>query len=395
MEPTPDSLPRAPIRLRFQLLAFSVARFVINTGHRMVYPFLPRFARGLGVDLETIAQAVTARSALGLLGPAFGMLADARGRKMAMLTALLIFAVGMLLVTAWPTYPALFAALLLASTSKQIFDPAMQAYLGDRVHYRQRGLAIAVTELGWSGAFLLGVPVAGWLIARSGSWRAPFPVLAGCAALAAILLWRLLPADERLPSGVRPSWTGGMPAVIHSAPALAGLSISLLLSAGNEVVNIVFGAWMEDSFHLKIAALGAASAVIGLAELGGEGLVAGLVDRFGKQRSILVGIVLNALACLLLPALGFSVTGALIGLFLLFITFEFALVSAIPLMTELLPEARATMMAGNVAGLSAGRMIGALIGPWLFDLGLVANGITGAFFDALAVALLLIFLRRR
>ncbi len=390
--PQPD---RDPIRLRFQLLAFSAARLVLNTGHRMVYPFLPRFARGLGVDLEAIAHIVTARSALGLLGPVFGLLADVRGRKTAMLIALLIFATAMLIVTAWPTYPALFIALLLASVSKQIFDSAIYAYLGDRVHYQERGLAIAVTELGWSGAFLLGVPVAGWLIARSGSWQAPFPVLAGCAVLATIMLWRIMPRDERLPAAVRPSWMTGMPLLLKSAPALAGLSISLLLSAGNETVTIVFGAWMEDSFHLKIAALGAASAVIGVAELGGEGLVAGLVDRLGKQRSILVGISLNALACLLLPALGFSVTGALIGLFLFFITFEFALVSTLPMMTELLPEARATMMAGNVAGLSAGRMIGALIGPYLFDLGLLANGVTGAIFDALAIVILLIFLRRR
>jgi hypothetical protein len=39
---------RAPVRLRYQLAAFSLTRAVINTGFRMVYPFLPTFARGLG-----------------------------------------------------------------------------------------------------------------------------------------------------------------------------------------------------------------------------------------------------------------------------------------------------------------------------------------------------------
>ena len=51
----------------------------------------------------------------------------------------------------------------------------------------------------------------------------------------------------------------------------------------------IFGVWLEDSFDLQIAALGAASAVIGLSELGGEGLVAAFVDRLGKPRAIGLG----------------------------------------------------------------------------------------------------------
>jgi len=45
-------------------------------------------------------------------------------------------------------------------------------------------------------------------------------------------------------------------------------------TAANEQVNLVFGVWLQDSFGLKIAALGAASAVIGISEMSAEGLVA-------------------------------------------------------------------------------------------------------------------------
>jgi len=151
---------------------------------------------------------------------------------------------------------------------------------------------------------------------------------------------------------------------------------------------------MEDAFGLKVTALGAASAVIGIAELAGEGSVAGFVDRLGKRRAVGLGIALNALACLLLPALGVSIGGALVGLFLFFVTFEFAVVSAIPLMTELLPGARATLMAWNVAAFAGGRMLGSLIGPQLFNLGLLANSATAAVFDVFALAALLLFVRQ-
>jgi len=188
--------------LRIQIIGLAVARLVLNAGHRMVYPFLPTFARGLGVDLEAIALAVTARSGLGVISPVFGAFADTRGRKNAMLAALLLFAASMALVSLWPTYPALFVALLLGSVAKLVYDPSMQAYIGDRVTYTRRGLAIAITELSWSGAFLLGIPLLGWLIARADTWRAPFPLLTLAGLGASILVWRVLPADEP-PSGAR------------------------------------------------------------------------------------------------------------------------------------------------------------------------------------------------
>ncbi len=57
-------------KLRAQILVMTLARIVLNTMHRMVYPFLAVFARGLGVDLAVIAYALTLRSLLGVFGSA-------------------------------------------------------------------------------------------------------------------------------------------------------------------------------------------------------------------------------------------------------------------------------------------------------------------------------------
>jgi predicted MFS family arabinose efflux permease len=383
--------PRGPVRLRYQLAAFTLTRTVLNTGYRMVYPFLPVIARGPGVELSTVALAVTARSSLGLASPFLGSAADVRGRKTTMLFSLALAGAGFAIVSLWPTYPVLFASMLLAGGGKIMFDPAMQAYVGDRVDYSRRGLVIALTEFGWSGAFLIGIPIAGWIIARGG-WAAPFRWLVAFVLLAGVLLWCMLPADPS-PVSQRLSWSGGMRAVLASRSALAGLALGFLISLANETVNIVFGAWLEDSFGLRVLALGAAAAVIGVAELGGEGLVAALADRLGKRRAVAVGISLSALACLGLPFLGRSLTGALVGLFFVYTTFEFTIVSAMPLMTELVPQARATMMAGNIGAHSCGRAIGALVGPALFSLGLQANGTLAAALNLVALAVLLAFIR--
>lgn len=352
------------MRLRIQLIVFMFLRTIFNTMHRMVYPFLAVFARGLGVEITTLSYVVTARSFVGMLSPVFAPIADRYGRKFGMLTGISLFTIGMGLVAFHPSLITFSIALILAILGKYFFDPAMQAYFGDRIPYERRGTALAVTEAAWSLAFIAGVPFAGYLIAKYG-WNAPFPFLAGFGLIIFAVIWRMIPHTD--PSQPKPDSTNNLRAVLTNIPALAGISIAIWASAGNELINLIFGVWLEDSFGLKIAALAGASAVIGISELGGEGLVALTTDRLGKPRALMLGLSGNALAALLLPLIGRTEIGALVGLFLFYITFEYVMVSHIPLMTELVPEARATLLSFNLAGHSLGRMIGALLATFIYQ----------------------------
>jgi predicted MFS family arabinose efflux permease len=281
-----------------------------------------------------------------------------------MLVGIALFTFGVALVAIIPSLWTLTAALILALLGKYMFDPAMQAYFGDRVPYQRRGLALAVTELGWSLAFIIGVPAMGFLIARSG-WSAPFPVLTVLGLGMFAVIWWMAPRRDTNHVPARNPWAN-FGAVLRNIPALAGISVALWASAGNELVNLIFGVWLEDSFGLQIAALAGASAVIGLSELGGEGLVALLTDRIGKPRALALGLSANAIVAILLPFIGQTEIGALAGLFLFYITFEYVMVSHVPMMTELLPGARATVMSFNLAGHSLGRAIGAFLAPFIY-----------------------------
>jgi len=274
----------------------------------------------------------------------------------------------------WPSYPAFVLALVLGIMANFVFAPSMQAFLGDRVPYERRGLVLALTELGWSLAFIIGVPLAGLLIAHSG-WRAPFPWLAGLGLLALVALALLLPHDRPAPSEKTNLWAN-LRKVLGYWPALAGVLVCIFMAASNELVNLTFGTWLEDAFSVKIAALAAASAIIGASELSGEVLVSGLVDRLGKRRAVVIGLMLNGLVVLVLPLIGKTLTGALVGLFFIYLTFEFTVVSSIPLMTEVVPQARATFMSLVIAAMAIGRALGALIVPLLFGVGSLAGSQT-------------------
>jgi DHA1 family inner membrane transport protein len=377
---------------RYQIILIAVLRIVMNTGYRMVYPFLPVFAQALGVELTSISLALSARSLVGGLGPFLATIADRRGRKTGMLMGVGVFTLGAALVVIWPAFLPFVLALILISLGKAVFDPSIHAYVGDKVDYEKRATAIALIEMSWSLSFILGIPLIGYLIAHYG-WTSPFTAL-GLAGFAILLiLMRFIPSDRvnfANPPGAQPSplWHN-LSKVFTNRLAQAGLVFALLLAAANETINVVFGVWIEASFGVQLAALGAASAVIGFSELAGESLVSVLTDRLGKSRAIAAGIGFNCLSALLLPILGRSLPGALVGLFFFYLTFEFTLVSSIPLMTEILPGARATLLAANIAAYSVGRAVGDILAPPVYGLGIWANGVVTVFLNLLALLVLL------
>jgi predicted MFS family arabinose efflux permease len=134
--------------------------------------------------------------------------------------------------------------------------------------------------------------------------------------------------------------------------------------------------WLEQSFGLKLAALGAASAVIGISEISGESIGGFLSDKLGRERSIKLGMGGMLLVTLLLPFAGGSQAAAMVGLFLFYLTYEFTFISTVPFMTDLVPGARGTLLGVNVACLSLGRLIGNVISAFVFRVGFWLNALS-------------------
>ncbi|MEX1247887.1 MAG: MFS transporter [Anaerolineales bacterium] len=353
----------------------------------MVYPFLPAFRDGLQVPLDTLTRAIGSRSLVAaFLGPLFASLGDSRGRKTGMLVGMGIFVLGTAVVVFWPTFPGFILALILTLVGKVTFDPTMQAYLGDRVLYERRSFTITLTELSWSGAYIIGIPLVGWVIAGLG-WMAPFPLLGLLVVLAAIFFVFAIPKDPARAIKA-PNLFANFRVIFSSSAAMAAMGLTIFSCIANELINLNFGVWMEDSFGLQLAALGASAAVLGAAELSGEGLVALITDRLGKRRAIFIGLAVNCVAVLALLLTAGSLVSALIGLFFFYISFEFFIVSSIPLLTEVLPKARATMMAGFFTSASIGRASAALFASDLYLVGFWAVVFAALLFNLAAIGAL-------
>jgi predicted MFS family arabinose efflux permease len=373
--------------VRSALAFLSSERLVMNTAFRFVYPFLPAIARGLGVPLEAAGYLVSARWVAGLATPAIQRVAGrGEARRRLIVTGCLLFIAGATVTAVTGVYVGALVGFVLIGLAKPTYDIASQAYLADRVPYARRARYLGIFELTWALSLLIGAPLTGWMISR-GDWVTPFWAFALLTVVAVLLVPRFIDPDQHSSHAAAHRGRFGR-------SAMAFLAVVALFTLAAEMIFVVFGAWLENSFGLTLAALGGAAVLIGLAELAGEGATVGFTDRIGKHRSVLIGLLISAVGfALLVPAsnrLGMGLGLLALALF----GFEFTIVSAIPMATELQPGSRARFLAWMVVAMSIGRGIGAAVGPVLFGaVGLRGPAMAAVVADVLAGVFLVAWVR--
>ncbi|CAB1084281.1 hypothetical protein JY97_15940 [Alkalispirochaeta odontotermitis] len=381
--------PRSQLILKIGVVV--VCRLVLSTARRFAYPFAPALSRGLGVPLTAITSLIAVNWATSLLGFIVGPISDRIGYRKMMIIGMALLGIGMLAGGFMPYYVVMIVALFLAGMGKIIFDPAVQAYVSERVPYHRRGTAIGFLEISWAGSTLLGIPLIALLIDHV-SWRAPFFAMGIIGILGALAVAFFFPGirEVKTPAGPAPSYNKMLQILVKDKPALGAMAYVFFFSAAIDNLFVVYGAWLENAFDVGIVALGLGTGVIGIAELIGEIMVATISDRIGLKRAVTLGVVVGIVTYMLLPYISLSFYLALAGLFVHFLVFEFTIISSVAFCTELRPDMRATIIAGFFAAAGLGRIVGALSGGsvWLAG-GIVATCVLSAGLTGLALISLL------
>lgn len=367
------------------IFAIFFARLAINVTRRFPYPFVSPIGAAFGVPANSIQNIIALTNGAGLFSPLFGTLSERYGKKSVMLGALVMMTAMSLLGALFADYGIFVLVMFGFSVGKIIYDPTFQAYIGDVIHFSRRARVMGIAELSWALSLVIAAPVAGFLLDVS-SLRAIFVFLAILLGTSAFVFWLLVEptGGKQHPDRLRiMNPLSAMRVVSAHPPAVFALMFTVCLTASHEIFYINYGLWMEDSFGLVLTALGAVTIVIAAAEVIGEFIVITLADRFGTKRTTMCGMLIAATLFLIIPHLSSSLPAALFGIFLIFISIEAAIVSALPLFSEILPQARAVMMSANVGAHSLGRVAGGALGAVIYKLsdgnflfiGLVAGGL--------------------
>ena len=333
-------------------------RLTINTALRMGYSFLPAFARGAQISNASMGAVLAARDLSGLAAPLAGRVVDERGTGRILAAAGVGSAIGMAISATAPL--GLIIGFLIVGFGSVVVNIATGAWIGHAVAYERRGKATGLVELSWGGAALLGIPLIGVLIDSFG-WRAAPAALAVVALPASLIAM----ANSASLSATDPAQSA-KPTMNRTA--VASLASFSLLIASAQFVFIGHGLWLEDTYGLSATGIGLVVFAAAVMEVTATLATSRFTDGLGKQRAIALGTGLMVAAMILLaiaPAAPLLI--AVILLAATFLGFEFAIVSAISLMSELDPNARAAMVARSTALSIIGRAAISLIAVGIYE----------------------------
>ncbi|MGI8876002.1 MAG: MFS transporter [Egibacteraceae bacterium] len=371
-----------------------LARMAVNGGIRVVYPFLPVIADGLGVSLQVVAMLVASRSLAGLAAPWIARLVSSYHHRTLMLTSQVLVVTGCLMIAASQAAPtpirtAVAAAGFVATgLARPLFDLPMQAWVSAHVPPTSRGRALGVTELGWSLSLVATVPAAGVLIGRFG-WHSPFLLVAGLAAAGALALMIALRRETlSVPDVPAPAH---MSMMTRRVPAGLAICVGALLAvAAGESLLVMYGEWLAQDFGMSVAQIGASTVLVVAAELAGEGFVVAASDRLGLCRSLFTGLLLSATAYVALGLIGGHMWLAVAAIALLFVAFEVTVVVLIAFASTVMSTAAegVRLLGGLMVAVACGNAIGAVLAPPIFSrggIGLLGTASAGAVMAAAAV----------
>jgi predicted MFS family arabinose efflux permease len=198
---------------------------------------------------------------------------------------LLILVVATALTAVAPNYPMLIAARILGGLAHGLFWAIVGAYAAYLVPKEQIGRAVSITLGGGTAAMIFGVPLA-TTFGHAFGWRMSFGVVAVLMLIAAVMVWRFLPAVERdEPHRNAQAAIGGRdPRVL---PVVLICVLAAILMVGHFVLYTYIAPFLIDAMHLNAAAVGPMLFLYGLA--GAVGLVlSGSVLGRNPQRSLVI-----------------------------------------------------------------------------------------------------------
>lgn len=309
-------------------------------------------SRGSGLSIEAFGRILFARDMTGLAGSFLGRRIQTFGVWRAMIWAGLLSSAAMLLVALGPI--GIVVGLVTWGIFRTVLLIALNTWVADAVAYERRGQATGLVELTWAAAALIGVPAMGLLIDIVG-WRAAPIALAVIGAPAAMAIARM---DE---PPLRTAAAGTTP-VTAAEPVSRSTTVALIMlalpSASAQFLLFTHGLWLEDAFGFDPAQVGFAIVGVGLAEAASSYATSRITDGLGKQRSVVAGTAVMAAALIVLsivpePPLAIGLASLIVA----FLGFEFAIVSSIPLSSELQPDSRPAVLGRSVGITTVGRAV--------------------------------------
>jgi DHA1 family inner membrane transport protein len=278
------------------LWLFCLVNLIIGSSAFVIGGILGPIAQGLAISVPTAGQAMTAYAlSTAVLAPLVMLATGGWPRKRALVAALVLFALGNLLCALATSFAVLIAGRVLMGLGA-VFTPLAAGIAVALVEPARRGKALALTFLGISLSYVVGVPLGAWL-ALAYEWHTPIRLFTALSVvtLAAVAVW--VPADIRAPGAS----FGGLGALLARRDVLAVLAVTLAYFTAIFIVFGYIGPVLQALVSMSREQQSLTLALFGLSGVAGTLIGGAANDRFGASRTMLLQLTVLGATMLLLP----------------------------------------------------------------------------------------------
>ncbi len=229
-----------------------------------------------------------------LASPVIGSLSDRYGRRPVILISCAGLALDWMLMALAPNLWWLAVGRILGGLTSSSFT-AIYAYMADITAPENRARAYGLIGAAFSGGFVLG-PVVGGFLGEIGP-RAPFWFAAALSTLAffygLFILPESLPVERRMPFSWRRANPLGAMALLMRHAELKGLAaVNFLLYFAHHVFSAVFVLYAMHRYGWGPREVGLLLAAVGVLDMVVQGAVVGPVaKRLGDRTTMILGLV--------------------------------------------------------------------------------------------------------
>jgi MFS transporter, DHA1 family, inner membrane transport protein len=269
---------------------------IIGTGAFVIGGILSPIAEQLAISVPAAGQAMTAYGlSTALLAPIVLLATGRWSRKRALLMALALFTLGNLLCALSNSFATLLAGRVLMGLGA-VFTPIAAGIAVAVVEPAQRGKALALTFLGISLSYVIGVPLGSWL-GLAYEWHTPIWVITGLSLLALVGAAIWVPKDIAAPGAS----FDGLPALLARRDVLSVLGLTLAYFIAIFAVFSYIGPVLQALTPMDREQQSLTLALFGLSGVAGTLIGGAANDRFGARRTLFVQLTLLGAMMALLP----------------------------------------------------------------------------------------------
>jgi MFS transporter, DHA1 family, multidrug resistance protein len=363
-----------------------VVMFLVMVGFGIIIPVLPFYAEEIGANPTELGLLMAVYSLMQLIfAPIWGQVSDRIGRKPVMMIGITGLALSFFIQAISTELWMLFAARILGGILSSANMPTAMAYVADITTDENRGKGMGIVGAATGLGFVFG-PAIGGIFSKI-SLSMPFYLASGSSLITLVLVFLLLKESTNKKMTVKrePIWKA-----FNSNVSILFL-VQLLISLSLSGLEATFAYFAGKRAGLESIQLGYIFMIMGFGSaLVQGGLVGRLTKKYGESTVIQGGIIVSALGFVLILFVHSFTTAAI------FLTI-FGLGNGVirPSVSSLLTK-KSTAGYGSSTGLlssfdSLGRIIGPVIGGWLFGLSIGLPYISGAIISIAALILFILF----